>query len=90
MLYIENNCTLIHWYLFFIKGDGTSKTLRPKLLIQGLLRLYNKNMSFDLTKIKALLMASIGKVAFNIDGLTVYSTLNIPIQQFLFNYQTYH
>jgi len=47
-------------------------------------------MSFDLTKIKALLMASIGKVAFNIDGLTVYSTLNIPIQQFLFNYQTYH
>ncbi len=76
--------------LFFIEGDGTNKTLRLKLIIQGLLWLYNKNMSFDLTKIKALFMASIGKVAFNIDGLIVYSTLNIPIQQFLFNYQTYH
>jgi hypothetical protein len=43
--------------LFFIEGDGTNKTLRLKLIIQGLLRLYNKNMSFDLTKIKALLMA---------------------------------
>jgi hypothetical protein len=40
-------------------------------------------MFYDLTKTKALLMASIGKVAFNIDGLTIHSTLNIPIQQSL-------
>ncbi len=30
-------------------------------------------------KTKALLMASIGKIAFNIDNLTMHSTLNIPI-----------
>jgi hypothetical protein len=40
-------------------------------------------MSFNLTKTKALLMALIGKTASNIDGLTIHSTLNIPIQQSL-------
>ncbi len=29
-------------------------------------------MSFDLTKIKALLMTSIGKVIFNIDNLIIH------------------
>jgi hypothetical protein len=42
-----------------------------KLIIQGLLQLYNINISFDLTKTKALLMASTSKVTFNIDGLTI-------------------
>jgi hypothetical protein len=42
-------------------------------------------MSFDLTKIKALLMASIGKVGFNIDTLTIHSTLNTHVQQSLSN-----
>jgi hypothetical protein len=42
-------------------------------------------MSFDLTKIKALFMASIGKFAFNIDDLTIHSTLNILVQQSLFS-----
>jgi hypothetical protein len=40
-------------------------------------------MFFDLTKIKALLMASIGKTIFNIDNLTIHSTLNIHVQQSL-------
>jgi hypothetical protein len=57
-----------------------------KLIIQGLLWLYNRDISFDLTKTKALLMASIGKIAFNIDGLTIHSTLNIPTQQYLFSW----
>ncbi len=30
-------------------------------------------------------MASTGKSVFNIDGLTIRSTLNIPIQRFLFS-----
>jgi hypothetical protein len=30
-------------------------------------------------------MASIGKVSFNIDGLTKHSTLNIHVQQSLFS-----
>jgi hypothetical protein len=56
-----------------------------KFITQGLLQLYNKNIYFDLTKIKALLMASIGKIAFNIDGLTIHSTLNTHVQQYLFS-----
>jgi hypothetical protein len=59
--------------LFFIMGI-------LKLIIQGLLGLYNKDISFQLTKTKALLMASIGKISFNMNGLTIHSRLNIPIQ----------
>jgi hypothetical protein len=32
---------------------------------------------------KALFMASIGKTTFNIDGLAIHLSLNIPIQQSL-------
>jgi len=39
---------------------------------------------FYVTKIKALLMASIGKIVFNIDGLRIHSTLNICVEQSLF------
>jgi hypothetical protein len=80
MLCVKNNCTMIHRYVYyFIKGVGTRKTFTLKFIIQWLLWLYNKDISFDLTKTKALLMASIGKIAFNIDGLIIYSTLNIPV-----------
>jgi len=65
--------------LFLIGGAGTIKKFTLKFIIQGLLQLYNRDISFDLTKTKALLMASICEVAFNIDGLTIHSTLNIPI-----------
>jgi hypothetical protein len=40
-------------------------------------------MFSSLTKTKALLMASIGKVVFNIDGLIIHSALNILVQQSL-------
>jgi hypothetical protein len=71
--------------LFLTKGVGTSKTFILKLIIQGLLWLYNRNISFDLTKTKALLMASTCKIVFNIDSLTIHSTLNIPIQKSLYS-----
>jgi hypothetical protein len=41
--------------LFFIKAVGSSKTLTLKFIIEGLLRLYNKNISFDLTKLRLYL-----------------------------------
>jgi len=63
----------------------TMKKVTLKVIIQGLLRLYNKNISFDLTKNKVLFMISIGKVSFNINNLTIHLTFNIPIQQSLFN-----
>jgi Cdc6-like AAA superfamily ATPase len=59
---------------------GTGKTFTLKFIIQRLLQLYNKDVSSDLIKIKALLMASTSKIIFNIDDLTIHLTLNIPIQ----------
>jgi hypothetical protein len=48
--------------LFLIGGVETSKNFTLKFIIQGLLQLYNRDISFDFTKTKALLMASIGKL----------------------------
>jgi hypothetical protein len=66
-----------------IGGVGVSKTFTLKLIIQGLLQLYNKNISSNLIKTKALLLASTFKVTFNINGLTIHLVLNILVQQFL-------
>jgi hypothetical protein len=71
--------------LLLTGGVGTGNYFTLKLIIQGLLQLYNRNISSNLTKTKALLMASIGKVTFNIDGLTIHLTLNIHVQQSLSN-----
>jgi hypothetical protein len=64
--------------LFFIGDARVSKTYNSSIII-----IYNKFFFFILTKTKTLLMASISKVVFNINGLTIHSTLNIPIQQSL-------
>jgi hypothetical protein len=66
--------------LFLTGGVQTGKTFTLKFIIQGLLRLCNQDISFDLTKTKALLMASISKYAFNIDSVTTHLTLNILVQ----------
>jgi hypothetical protein len=58
--------------LFLIWGVGTCKTFTLKFIIQGLLQSYNKNISSNLTKTKALFMVFTSKVAFNIDGLTLH------------------
>jgi hypothetical protein len=70
--------------LFLTGGAINSKNSTLKLIIQGLLRLYNRELFCDLTKTKVF-MTSIGKVAFNIDGLTIHLTLNIYVQQSLSN-----
>jgi hypothetical protein len=65
------------------RGVGIGKTFTLKLIIQGLLQLYNIDMYSNLTKTKALLMASTSKVDFN--SLIIHSTLNIDVQQSLFS-----
>jgi hypothetical protein len=67
------------------RGVGIGETFTLKLIIQGLLQIYNRNISFDLTKTKALLMASINKDVFNNDCLTIHSTSNIFVQSSLPN-----
>jgi hypothetical protein len=74
LLYLDTSICL-----FFTRGARTSKTFTLKLIFKKLLQLYNRDISFNLIKTKVLLMALIGKVAFNIDSLTVHSTLNIHV-----------
>jgi hypothetical protein len=45
-------------HIFLTRGVRTGKKITLKLIIQGLLRLYNKDLSSNLIKIKALTMAS--------------------------------
>jgi hypothetical protein len=71
--------------LFLTRGARISKTFTLKFIIQGFLRLYNREVSPNLTKTKTLLMALVGKTAFNIESLTIHSTLNIHVQQSLFS-----
>jgi hypothetical protein len=70
-------------FFFFIRVVGIDKTFRLKLIIQGLLQSYNRDMSSNLTKTKTLLITLIGINASNIGSLTIHLTLNISIQQSL-------
>jgi hypothetical protein len=74
----------------FLRGDGIVKTFTLKLIIQCLLQSCNNDISLNLTKTKALHMAYIIKVAFNIDSSTIHSTSNIHAQQSLFGLSSYH
>jgi hypothetical protein len=89
---MKKNYTMIHNQLFHFwqGGDGIGKTFTLNLIIQGLLESYNSNISLDLTKTKALLMAYITKVAFNINSFKIHSTSNIHVQQSLFSLPNYH
>ncbi len=62
-----------------IGGVGTSKNITLKLIIQGLLWLYNKKIYSNLIKTKTLLMASTCKVAFNINGLVLNMCNNFDL-----------
>jgi hypothetical protein len=39
-------------HIFLLGGAGVGKFFTLKLIIQGLLEIYNKDLSFNLTKIK--------------------------------------
>jgi hypothetical protein len=65
--------------LFLTRGAKTCKKFTLKLIIQKLFRLYNKDIYFDLTKTKAFAYGINKQATFNIDNLTMHSTLNIPI-----------
>jgi hypothetical protein len=48
-------------------------------LVQALILFYNRHPNLDPLKKIALFMAYIRKAAFNIDGITIHSSLSIPI-----------
>ncbi len=62
----------IQIHIFLTWGFRSGKTFTFKLFIQGWLRIYNKDLSSNLTKIKELLMASTCKAPFHIDGQIIH------------------
>jgi hypothetical protein len=68
IMYIKKSYLNSPIFKFSIRGARIGKTFTLKFIIQRLLQLYNKYIYSYLTKIKALLMTSIGKATFNIDG----------------------
>jgi hypothetical protein len=62
-----------------ITGDvGTSKNLTLVFQIQALICFYNRHLQSNPLKKKVLFMAYTGKTTFNIDGITIHSSLSIP------------
>lgn len=70
-------------HLFLTGGVGSGKTLGKTftllLIVQGLLRHYNRNIQYDTNLPTALLMVYTGKAAFNIGGTTIHSALHMPL-----------
>ena len=50
------------------------------LKIQALLRFYHRHPDSDLFLKKTLLMAYIGKAAYNIDGASIHSSILLPLK----------
>jgi hypothetical protein len=65
-------------HLFFTRGTNIGKIF-TLLFIQGLLRHYNKQLCYDPLKKKTILMVYISKTIINIDGITIHSGLNLPL-----------
>lgn len=66
-----------------IRGAKIDNTFILKLIIQGFLWLYNKNLSSNLIKTKTLFMTSTNKITLSVDSQTKHSTSNIIVQQTL-------
>jgi hypothetical protein len=66
-------------HLFIIGGADTCKIFILMHLIQGLLCFYNKYSQLDSSKRKILFMAYTRKTTFNIDGITISSSISIPL-----------
>jgi hypothetical protein len=66
-------------HLFIIGSAGIDETFTLMLLIQALIHFYNRHPHSNPLKKKALLMAYIGKSTFNIDEITIHSSLSIPL-----------
>ena len=69
-------------HIFSTGNAACGKSFLMKVLYQPLTKFLSYgNVSLD--KPKVLLMAPTGVAAINIDGITIHTTLNIPINQFV-------
>jgi hypothetical protein len=74
-----NMNSLVH--VFLTGRAGTGKTFTAKSLFQIRIRIYDSNSSSDPMKPKGLIVAYIGKVAYNVGGTTVHSAFLMPFNK---------
>ena len=68
-------------HIFLTSNAGCGKSFLMKMLYQSLTKILSYgNVSLD--KPNTLLMAPTGVAAMNIDGATIHTVLNMPINQF--------
>jgi hypothetical protein len=77
-----NMDTLVH--LFLTGGAGIGKTFTTKALFQMHIRIYDSNNSSNPMEPKGLIVAYIGKDAYNASGTIVHSTFLIPFNKSYF------
>ena len=58
-----------------------------KTLYQAVIEYLNIQAGDDFNKVRAILLALIGKAAYNIQGKTIHSTFNFQANQSLKNYK---
>jgi hypothetical protein len=68
-------------YLFLTSGVGTWKFFTTKVLFQMLIRIYDAYNTNDPMKLRGLILAYTCKVAYNVDGTTIHSTLLMPFNK---------
>lgn len=75
------------FYYFLSGGDGVGKSHVTKALYQAALKCLNRIAGDDFHHIKVLLIAPTGKAAYNIQGSTIHSAMNVPANRSLKDYQ---
>ena len=73
------------FYCFLSGGAGVGKSHVTKALYQAALKYYWTRPGIDFSQTKPLMLAPIGKAAYNIKGNTIHSALPIQASQSLRN-----
>ena len=68
------------FYLFLSGGAGVGKSHVVNIIYQSAIRALRKP-GIDTEKVTVLLMATTGKAASNIDGITLHSAFNLPVKE---------
>ena len=66
-------------YLFLIGGERMGKTFTVVAIYDGLLHFYIKDIENDSLKKKGIIVAFTRKAVYNVNGITVHSTLLLPL-----------
>ena len=66
-------------HLFLTRSAGSGKTFVAKAIYHGLLHFYNKDLHSDPLKKKGIIVAFTRKAVYNVNGITVHSTLLLPL-----------